>query len=295
MAIKADADRMTHFCENQVRIREWEKTFLPYASNVIRLGGKVSFVPGLGEEGRDAVQIGILASDEIYPICAQGCVRSQILRLVLLEVKRKLGCEAGEEGIGLAHGAWGGYDSETKIPKLSSQGHPEHLREPFEVAFGEMRPLRYGEEAFIGGFSPRLLFDVHYWRNTGQRRTRKIYITFGEAALAAFKRLAALHQGMSDKPLQNVHVICIPDPDWISHLSTSEWQNAIAIKDPEWMRDLPPYYRGMIDKITAQNPDISLQTKLYREAFRDYATLFLPIKTSSSDEPAPLPSLGRID
>lgn len=87
-------------------------------------GGKLVFVPdNLDEDfAQDNFSLGIMPTDECYPVCPDGLVRSQIMHLVLKGkeaillllmlkgVKRFLGCNKNEVNVEIPHGIMSGYD-----------------------------------------------------------------------------------------------------------------------------------------------------------------------------------------
>jgi len=123
-------------------------------------GGKLILCPyDPNEIERDNFKIGILPSDLLYPICSDGLIRSQILYLVLLGIKRMIGTESG---VNKPHGANFGFDpfileDSQQYDFLSVEDFNTRLKSLFESVFGQSLEPRFGEDRY--GTNPKLNFN----------------------------------------------------------------------------------------------------------------------------------------
>lgn len=195
-------------------------------------GGTAWQLPSLSQ--RPPTDIGILDTDEVLIICEDGGYLSQTVYQVLTHLKIKLGCHPESTRI-----------HPPPLPKDFTKDVVERKARHLRSAF-EKRPINTKQLGTISTNTPH----------------RKIVIAFRKSIADTLLDLCATHT-----TLKNVHLLCIPDRDWISGLSY-----------PNPPRPLP-FYRNILERAKNAKAD-SIEVALLHEAYAKYASLFIPLPAS---------------
>eukprot|EP01124_Arcella_intermedia_P022076 TRINITY_DN3209_c0_g1_i1.p1 TRINITY_DN3209_c0_g1~~TRINITY_DN3209_c0_g1_i1.p1 ORF type:complete len:450 (+),score=149.82 TRINITY_DN3209_c0_g1_i1:57-1352(+) len=217
-------------------------TLVDKVTSFMGMGGKFLPVTAEVDLKKDNFFFGITETDELYPVCTDGLTRSQIMYLVLMGIKRKLGTT---RGVAIPHGALSGFDPFIKEDKsaellnyyrfmgeeeLKNMGNGK-LDSSFEETFGQKRNPRFGQDQcgsnqnltlFQVNFpssvakantvklrqTMREYFDLYYYRIKANPKVRTIFLAFGSAVPVVLDRL--LEVNTAPNSLSSVYLISLP-------------------------------------------------------------------------------------
>jgi hypothetical protein len=201
-----------------------------------KLGGKVVLLPARTKRIHLEKSIGIRKEDELIPICHAGMVRSQIMRMVFLAIKQKLGIK-NNLNVRLAHGIKKGYDREG----INFQ-YDYLAAEQFEKAFSTPRPFRYGGDFARQTKNPNMIkfFQDNYYFHVPINNYRKIFTCFADTGITVINKLLEnikknshaefSNDTIANQPMQGIIVLMIPDGDWISNYRMPEDLKRVIIE-----------------------------------------------------------------
>lgn len=134
-------------------------------------------------------------TDDIAPVCHAGLVRSKIIKEA---IEQKLEIKTRD-----THGVLTGYGA------IQPTQQESDFEEYFEEAFLKKRSKRFGYNILPAQLDA--YFNKHYWGKINPNG-RVIFIAFSNAFTVVLDKLKKHHPN-----LDQVHVLIIPDGDWISH------------------------------------------------------------------------------
>lgn len=140
-------------------------------------------------------------TDDIAPVCHAGLVRSKIIKEA---IEQKLEIKTRD-----THGVLTGYCG------IQPTQNETDFQVYFEEAFLKKRSKRFGYKIPLEKLSEH--FNRNYWGKTNPNG-RVIFITFGSAFISVMNQLKKHHP-----KLNQVHVLIIPDGDWISHFKGNKY------------------------------------------------------------------------
>jgi hypothetical protein len=240
-------------CETAITtaLKSFEPEVMELARRATSLGARIYCSPPA---------FGLLPTDTILPVCAQGINRSQVCFLAACGAVRAMGADP-QFRVLLPHGAASSFDPHQRFEGLTAHNYVEYLYDTppapeemwgrgFASAFGRDRATRFGTfdlghlvlnpddramtrgELIRAGNDRRVArewFNKRYFsqksRGLEPRGGRRVFITFCGAFPITLRRLIEVAmkdfvEGRTEAPLANIVVIGLPWPDRISSFAT---------------------------------------------------------------------------